>query len=234
MKGTDFFDALLTLRGLNPNSLARAINHPTAQSGFDRFRKGIIQQPRRSEVWDRAAEALGVNPLAFHDESIAAQEWARVSAAAPNSAWPPLGALDGDVVDAPPVVGMVPLISWVKAGEWSEAADPWQPGDAEDWLPCIARHSPSTYALRVRGQSMTAPHGRSYPEGSIIFVDPANRMPTNGQRVIARLEQSDEVTFKVYKNEDGRQWLMPLNPTHPPIFDRFSILGVVIGMWIPD
>lgn len=129
--------------------------------------------------------------------------------------------------------GKVPLISWVRAGEWCEAADPFQPGDAEDWLPCPANHSPGTFALRVRGDSMTAPHGngRTYPEGCVIFVDPERKTPINGERVVACLDSSHEVTFKVYKNEDGRQWLQPINPSHEPIRESFHILGTVLGKW---
>lgn len=80
---------------------------------------------------------------------------------------------------------------------------------------------------------MTAPSGagRTYPEGCIIFVDPMKRSPNNGDRVIACLEDSDEVTFKVYKNEDGKQWLMPLNPLHEPIREHFSVLGTILGKW---
>lgn len=78
---------------------------------------------------------------------------------------------------------------------------------------------------------MTAPYGRSYPEGCIIFVEPDLRSPTNGQRVIAKLAGSNDVTFKVYKEEDGRRWLQALNPTHQPIRDEFRIIGTVIGKW---
>jgi SOS-response transcriptional repressor LexA len=136
----------------------------------------------------------------------------------------------------PDIRGLVPLISWVQAGAWCEAIDPFHPGEAEDWLPCPAAHSSSSFALRVRGDSMTAPHGntRTYPEGCIIFVDPARKTPVNGERVVACLEHKREVTFKVYKNEDGRQWLHPLNPSHEPIRDRFHILGTVIGKWEPE
>ncbi len=141
-----------------------------------------------------------------------------------------------NVEPGPAVRGLVPLISWVRAGSWCEASDPLQPGDAEEWLPCPAAHSPGTFALRVRGDSMTAPHGnsRTYPEGCIIFVDPERKSPVNGDRVVACLVGQHEVTFKIYKNEDGRQWLQPLNPSHEPIREAFHVLGTVIGKWEPE
>ncbi|MNL74401.1 LexA repressor [compost metagenome] len=83
---------------------------------------------------------------------------------------------------------------------------------------------------------MTAVHGngRTYPAGCIIFVDPEKRTPSNGDRIIAKMEGSDEVTFKVFKNEDGRMWLLPLNPSHEPIREPFKVLGTVIGKWEDD
>ena len=47
-----------------------------------------------------------------------------------------------------------PLISWVQAGSFHDVADPFQPGDADEWLPCPVAHGPQTYAVRVRGESM--------------------------------------------------------------------------------
>ena len=105
--------------------------------------------------------------------------------------------------------------------------------DSPTYLPCPAPHGRSTFALRVKGDSMTAPYGRSYPDGCIIYVDPERRSPVNGDRIVACLVDTGdhEVTFKIYKNEDGRQWLAPLNTQHPPLFERFTVLGTVIGKW---
>lgn len=138
-----------------------------------------------------------------------------------------------EVIPGPKLRGVVPLISWVQAGDWNDANDQLQPGEAERWLPCPVNHSARTYALRVRGDSMTAPYGtgRTYPEGCIIFVDPDKRSPANGTRVIARLDGSDDVTFKVFKDEDGQKWLQPLNPQHQSIRGKFRILGTIIGKW---
>lgn len=137
----------------------------------------------------------------------------------------------GNVDVARAFTGEIPVISWVQAGEWNEAADFFEPGDAERYLPIFRGHSSNTFALRVRGDSMTAPHGKSYPQGSYIIVDPAKLSPSNGDRIIAKLNGSDEVTFKVYKDEDGRKWLAPLNSSHLPITEPFKVVGTVIGKW---
>lgn len=144
-----------------------------------------------------------------------------------------VSSLATNVAQGPDIRGKVPLISWVQAGDWCHAADPHLPGQADRWMDCPASHSSSTFALRVRGDSMTAPHGnsRTYPEGCFIFVDPEKRTPDNGDRVVACLTGTDEVTFKIYKNEDGRQWLQPLNPSHEPIRESFHIIGTVLGKW---
>lgn len=140
---------------------------------------------------------------------------------------------DVNVEPGPDIRGKVPLISYVRAGSWDEAMDVFQPGDADDWLLCTKPHGPSTYALRVRGRSMTSPYPgeKSYPEGAIIFVDPEKKTPANGQRVIAKIKGSDDVTFKIFVQEEGKVWLKPINPQHPSIFDPFRVLGTVIGKW---
>lgn len=144
--------------------------------------------------------------------------------------------LEGDqnTTPGPDLTGKVPLISWVQAGTWHHAEDPYQVGDAEDWLYYPKKNGDRVYALRVRGDSMTANHGRSYPDGSIIFVDPARCSPTSGDRVIAKLDGVDEVTFKVFVCDGGRCWLKALNADYPPITDRFMVIGTVTGMFISE
>lgn len=134
----------------------------------------------------------------------------------------------------PDVRGRIPLISWVQAGMWSEAVDIYDPGYAERWLPFLKNNGESTFALRVVGDSMTAKFGKSYPDGCIIFVDPESRTPENGDRIVAKLEDTQEVTFKVFTKDAGRCWLRPLNDSHPPIYDAFSVVGKVIGKWEDD
>jgi SOS-response transcriptional repressor LexA len=173
----------------------------------------------------------------------AVQQWERPDGTAPRRANQRavaelLGITVGELMSGgsnltagPEVKGDVPVISWVQAGEFADVTDPFQPGDAEEWLPCVKSHGKHTFALRVRGDSMTSPHGKSYPHGCVIFVDPDRRNPVNGDRIVAKLEDQEEATFKVFKNEDGRMWLQPLNPQHEPIRRPFKVVGTVIGKW---
>ena len=132
----------------------------------------------------------------------------------------------------------VPLISWVTAGTWAMVSDPFQPGEAEEWLPCPVKHGPRAYCVRVRGDSMHNPNGRpSYAHGDIIFVDP-DREAKPGDRVIVRLDDQAEATFKQLLVEDGRKMLKALNPDWSPryieINGNATITGVVIGKWVPE
>lgn len=130
------------------------------------------------------------------------------------------------------------MISWITAGAWADLSDPFQPGEAEDWLPCPVRHGPRTYCLRVRGESMKNPGSRpSYDHGDIIFVDP-DKNANPGDRVIVRLDDQSEATFKQLLIEDGRKLLKALNPDWKPryieINGNATITGVVIGKWVPE
>ena len=127
----------------------------------------------------------------------------------------------------------VPLISRVQAGAWQEASDPFEPGDADEWYICPTRHSDSTYALEVEGDSMTSPVGRSYPAGMIIFVDP-EREAASGDRVVAKVNGDNEATFKQLVIDGERKYLKPLNPAYPVITDPFRVLGKVIGAYMKE
>ncbi len=139
-----------------------------------------------------------------------------------------------NVSPGPDTKGLVPLISGIQAGEWAEAIDLFEPYDAEALYPCPAPHGPHTYCLRVEGDSMTSPVGRSYPEGALIYVDPDQNCCAPGDRVVAKRSGENGVTFKQLAKDGDRLYLKPLNPHHPPIFDEFKIIGKVIGMWMEE
>lgn len=141
--------------------------------------------------------------------------------------------LDNNVEPGPESRGLIPLISWVQAGSWSEVVDLYAVGDAEDWLPCPSNHGPRCFALRVRGESMYDPHGRrSFQDGDIVYVDP-DRQPENGTLVIAKLTDSQEATFKRLVIEGEKRYLQALNPSWPnrvmPINGDCAIVGVVFS-----
>ncbi|MBS3953657.1 MAG: helix-turn-helix domain-containing protein [Methylomicrobium sp.] len=137
----------------------------------------------------------------------------------------------------PHIRGKVPLISWVRAGEWCEAIDNYAVGDAEAWLPCPVNFGPHAYALRIKGDSMTSPYPgtKSYPEGGIIFVDPEKAV-TNGCKVIAKIENQNEVTFKEYREDSGKRYLKPLNPQYSmfEMTETTLLCGVVIGYFVEE
>lgn len=121
----------------------------------------------------------------------------------------------------------VPLISWVRAGQSHTAASPYEPGDIEEWIETEINVTNTSFALVVRGDSMEP----LFPEGCIIVVDP-NRSATHGSYVVARMDESDEVTFKQLIHDGGLTYLKPINARYPIIkIDRdASICGVVVEM----
>jgi len=123
----------------------------------------------------------------------------------------------------------VPLISWVTAGQWNEAIDNLHPGDAEEWRETTAKVSSSAFALRVEGDSMHNPNGSpSIPEGSIIIVDPEMEA-TSGKIVVAKLNDTNQVTLKKLVIDGPHTYLKPLNPDHSVIKvnGNCTIVGVV-------
>lgn len=131
-----------------------------------------------------------------------------------------------------------PIISWVQAGDWGDAIDPYEPGVAEDWRPAHCSCSGSSYWLRVVGDSMFDPSGKrpSYSDGDLILVDPEQSGDAgNGSPIIAKLaddsiELADRVTFKKLVKDGPRIYLAPINTTiYQPIFDKFEVIGLVLG-----
>jgi len=136
-------------------------------------------------------------------------------------------------------LGKLPLISDVQAGNWSEIVDNFQPGDAEDWIPCPFKHGSNAFILRVAGYSMYNPGGdKSYAPGEFIAVDPQVE-PLNKRMVVAKIDHEERATFKqLIVEPDGTHLLMALNPSWPnrimPMPPDSRIVGVVIGKWTPE
>jgi SOS-response transcriptional repressor LexA len=206
-------------RGLTQTELAEACGWSGGQGRVGNYERDE-REPSGAD-YTKLARALNVSPaeLQFgvakhihHDTS-------------------PLG--ETNVEPGPALSRQVPVISWVRAGSWAEVADPYEVGDAEMWLPVPKRAGQRTFALRVRGISMEP----RYQEGDIIFVDP-DAEAHHGSRVVVRLEQEKEATFKELVIEGERRYLRALNPAWPdPLLEvtkEAVIVGVVIGKWVDE
>lgn len=183
----------------------------------------ILRDSKRSEFVSQIASALGVTVNWLQDG---------VEPKEPKGLAGMYASFDRNTSTGPDIKErQIPLISWVQAGTFCSSPDLLEPGDAEMWLPSHKIHGKHTYALRVKGTSMIAPYPgqRSYPEGTIIYVDPDKTL-TNGCRVVARIHDNEEATFKEYVEDAGKRYLRPLNPQFPTIemTEDMHICGVVV------
>lgn len=143
--------------------------------------------------------------------------------------------LDSSLENVEISTGVIPVISWVAAGNWCNIE--LLPSDeASRWLPCPVPHSKNTYALLVSGISMKNPNGNpTFESGDIIFVDP-EKTPENKSCVVVRMDDDEKATFKQLIIENDEKYLQPLNPNWPDqiikINGNATICGVVIGKWV--
>lgn len=122
-----------------------------------------------------------------------------------------------------------PVISWVAAGGWAEAVEPFPPGFSDRYEVSDYEAKGAAFWLEVKGDSMTAPSGPSIPEGMMILVD-TDADAQSGKLVVAKLTDSNEATFKKLIEDAGRRFLKPLNPTYPmlQVNGNCKIVGVVV------
>jgi len=125
----------------------------------------------------------------------------------------------------------VPLISWVQAGRFEPASDPYPLDQGEKLIYTSKKVGARAYALKIRGDSMENPgSGHTFPDGCIIIVDP-DRPAGVGSFVVVRFDDSGgEVTFKQLVEDAGKRYLKPLNPRYPmiPIGDN----AMLCGTWV--
>jgi len=129
----------------------------------------------------------------------------------------------------------IPLFSWSGAASYFSGTRTIDPEEVELWMPPVGEVGLDAFALRVNNESMVAsyPGQRSYPVGTIIYVDP-DRPLKNGGRVVALVR--GECTFKQYVEDSGRKYLKPINPMFDKIDvdDGVQIIGPVFGSFLPE
>lgn len=126
----------------------------------------------------------------------------------------------------------VPVISWVQAGQFTECKTADLFSDVDKWVETSLRIGDSSFALEVKGDSMTNPNGLpTIPEGSTVIVDP-DVEPLHGKIVVARIDGTNEATIKKLVIDGPQKFLVPLNPRYPniPINGNCLIIGVVKGV----
>jgi len=143
------------------------------------------------------------------------------------------GATSGKQGSVASVHSRVPLINWDAVLESGAAEE----REAEDWLYYPKQCGSKTFALTVSNDSMVSPYpsNKSYPTGTIIFVDPDLPIKA-GSRVIAQVGNAAQVTFKEYREDGGNSYLMPINSQYPTtIVDEDTVLiGTVIGSFMTE
>jgi len=126
----------------------------------------------------------------------------------------------------------VPLLNWQEALQWLDPKDANFAGNNKKnsyqylTVPCVA--SKHAFALQVEGDSMEAPSGVSFPNQSLIIVDPEERA-NNGAYVLAKPNNTSPIVFKQLIIDGSRRYLKPLNPRYPlmEISAQAIICGVV-------
>ena len=118
-----------------------------------------------------------------------------------------------------------PLITWDKIHFYLKRKS--YPADTTEFVATHHRISDRSFALTVQGDSMTAPQGTTFPEGSHIVIDP-DLQAEAGDFVVAETGR-DDVTFKQLIQDGGKHFLKPLNSRYPlvEITGADTIIGVV-------
>lgn len=99
---------------------------------------------------------------------------------------------------------------------------------SDDSIISPVKVGPRAFGVMMRGEAMVSQTGgRSYPEGTIVIIDP-DMQPEPGQRVFARVNGQD-YTIRELMDDAGLWLLRPFNPAYRMIElpERSDVLGVV-------
>lgn len=130
---------------------------------------------------------------------------------------------------------MVPILSWVAAGSWSNV-EPVTFEDAIGEAPKPANLSKFGFALRVQGQSMLP----EFKPTEIIYVEPQTGFLAlkDSDLVIVQCNDDKEATFKqlVLGETSDDMYLRPLNPNWPEQrmvpMGECNLVGKVVGKYV--
>ena len=131
--------------------------------------------------------------------------------------------------------GMVPILSWVAAGDWSNV-EAVTFDDAMGYAPKPPNLSKFGFALRVQGQSMLP----EFKPGDVIYVEPQTGFLVlkDSDLVIVQCNDDKEATFKqlVLGETSDDMYLRPLNPNWPEQrmmpMGECNLVGKVVGKYV--
>ena len=128
---------------------------------------------------------------------------------------------------------MLPVLSWVQAGQWTNT-DPVQEHDISEFIPAFGETSDKSFYLKVMGLS----NFPEYIEGDYICVDPNHQVSDlqTGDMVVVTC--NGEATFKMLIVEaNGKRYLKPLNKEWTPqimeLTEDCGLVGLVTGVYRP-
>lgn len=139
--------------------------------------------------------------LQFNPSEVSPRLTKEFGAVAPNPA--------RDYQERPPP-RMLPVIGHVQAGAFCEAFDPFQPGDADEWVEAYGPAGSNAFVLKVEGFSMEP----DFMPGDKVVVDPAAECRP-GDFVVAKRVSDQAVTLKRLRYEGNEPYLFATNPAWP-------------------
>lgn len=138
---------------------------------------------------------------------------------------------DSNVTGAPPDTRRVPVLDYVQAGQWRAVQASQMEGELREFIGTNLECPPSTFALRIKGDSMET----RFHEGDIVILNPMIT-PQPGDFVVAS-DESGEATFKQYRSvgidKRGHEVfeLLALNSLYRPMRSdqqKIAIVGTMI------
>ncbi|MEP3351322.1 MAG: S24 family peptidase [Marinomonas sp.] len=195
--------------GLTQTQLANLVG--ISQQSLQKIEDGKTQNPRKIVALSKALECepewLESGQYTELKESIPYYKSERSKPLQPNQ------------IQARPIITHDQAANWPKLNIDVEQTK---------WMHTEYSESDKSFWLKVVGDHMTSPSGLSVPEGYFIFIE-TSLSPQNGDLVIAKMLQNNEITFKKFVIDAGRVYLKPLNPLYHAIeaTKDIQVIGVV-------
>lgn len=135
-------------------------------------------------------------------------------------------------VELPPLQPrLIPVISWVHAGEFADCDDRWPPGvsGVEDPVSSYTKMGPNVFGLRVEGDSMLP----RFMPGDIAIIDPSVRCD-NGSACVVSV--NGEVQLRLLWDKETEIILKAMSDKYPEIIIKkdskvdFKVIGKVIDI----